>query len=48
MANLLSPLLGYYQKSYALEAMRPWSRAWRSAIYGILRDAVPDFGGQAA
>jgi O-antigen biosynthesis protein WbqV len=24
------------------------ARGERSAIYGILRDAVPDFGGQAA
>jgi O-antigen biosynthesis protein WbqV len=39
-----------------LEAMRGWlaaleqglARGERSAIYGILRDAVPDFGGQAA
>jgi FlaA1/EpsC-like NDP-sugar epimerase len=42
--------------SPSLEAMRGWlaaleqglARGERSAIYGILRDAVPDFGGQAA
>jgi FlaA1/EpsC-like NDP-sugar epimerase len=42
--------------SPSLEAMRAWlaaleqglARGERSAIYGILRDAVPDFGGQAA
>jgi O-antigen biosynthesis protein WbqV len=39
-----------------LEAMRGWlaaldqglARGERSAIYGILRDAVPDFSGRAA
>ena len=52
MANLLSPLLGYCQKELcarsdaALE--QGLTRGERSAIYGILRDAVPDFGGQAA
>jgi O-antigen biosynthesis protein WbqV len=42
--------------SPSLEAMRGWlaaleqglTRGERSAIYGILRDAVPDFDGQAA
>jgi len=42
--------------SPSLDAMRGWlvaleqglARGERSAIYGILRDAVPDFGGQAA
>jgi len=42
--------------SPSLEVMRGWlaaldqglARGERSAIYGILRDAVPDFGGQAA
>jgi FlaA1/EpsC-like NDP-sugar epimerase len=42
--------------SPSIDAMRGWlaaleqglSRGERSAIYGILRDAVPDFGGQAA
>jgi FlaA1/EpsC-like NDP-sugar epimerase len=42
--------------SPSLEAMRGWlaaleqglARGERSAIHGILRDAVPDFGGQAA
>ena len=39
-----------------LEAMRGWlvaleqglRREDRSVIYGVLRDAVPDFGGEAA
>jgi FlaA1/EpsC-like NDP-sugar epimerase len=42
--------------SPSLEAMRGWlaaleqglAREDRSVIYGVLRDAVPDFGGQAA
>jgi O-antigen biosynthesis protein WbqV len=42
--------------SPSLEAMRGWlaaleqglSRDERSVIYGVLRDAVPDFGGEAA
>jgi O-antigen biosynthesis protein WbqV len=42
--------------SPSLDAMRGWlvaleqglARGERSAIFGILRDAVPDFGGQAA
>jgi O-antigen biosynthesis protein WbqV len=42
--------------SPSLDAMRGWlaaleqglARGERSAIYGILRDAVPDFGGKAA
>ena len=50
MADLLSPLLGCYQKSLR-RSMRGWlvaleqglARGERSAIYGILRDAVPYF-----
>ena len=42
--------------SPSLEAMRGWlaaleqglAREDRSVIYGVLRDAVPDFGGEAA
>ena len=42
--------------SPSLDAMRGWlaaleqglAREERAAIYGVLRDAVPDFGGEAA
>ena len=42
--------------SPSLDAMRGWlaaldqglAREDRSVIYGVLRDAVPDFGGEAA